>query len=195
MPETADQARTRRRWISLAEFVAVAGLLIGAATLYLNWSDRQQDKAEKAQEAASAGKAKTIVTLTGKVASGGDAIALSAGDREISEASVRFPSALKIARQDAMPGPTIETRWFAPALLSATDKGPDEQTGRLPVLITIGWWDGDAKRSSTALYDLLWSTHGRVLQSRKVELTGIALADRSSSAADLDARWAHRAQR
>ena len=187
--ETSDQARTRRRWISLAEFVAVAGLLIGAATLYFNWSDRQQDRAEKAREAVTASKTKTIVTLTGNVASGGDAIALSAGDREISEASVRFPSALKVARQDAMPGPTIETHWFAPALLAATDKGPDEQSGRLPVLVTVGWWDGDAKRSSTALYDLLWSTHGRVLQGRKVELTGIALADRTTSVAALDAAW------
>jgi hypothetical protein len=189
MAETPDQARTRRRWITLAEFVAVAGLLIGAIGLYLNWSDRREDKAEKAQEAATETKAKAVVTLTGKAAGGGDSIALAAGDREISEASVRFPSALKVSPQDAMPGPTIRASWFAPALLAATDKGTDEQSGRLPVLVTVGWWDGDAKRSATALYDLLWSTHGRVLQSRKVELTGIALRDRTSSVAALDGAW------
>lgn len=192
MSETADQARTRRRWITLAEFVAVAGLLIGAATLYLNWSDRREDKAEKAQEAATEGKAKAIVTLTGKAASGGDSLALAAGDRDISEATVRFPAALGVAPQDAMPGPTVQSSWFAPALLAATDKGADEQTGRLPVLVTVGWWDGDAKRTATALYDLLWSTHGRMLQGRKVELTGIALASRTSSAAALDKAWARR---
>ena len=86
--------------------------------------------------------------------------------------------------------PIRSASWFAPALLAATDKGPDEQSGRLPVLITVGWWDGDAKRTSTARYDLLWRTHGRVLQGRKLELTGIALVDRTSSAAALDKAWA-----
>ena len=65
MSESADQARTRRRWITLAEFVAVAGLLIGAATLYLNWSDRREDRVEKIQAAAAEGKAKARVTLEG----------------------------------------------------------------------------------------------------------------------------------
>ena len=189
MTESADQARTRRRWISLAEIVAVAGLLIGAATLYLNWADRQEVKAEKAEVAQSEGKARTLVTLTGKVSSGGDTLALAATGQEISEATVRFPATLGVAAQDAMPGPAIQASWFAPALIAATDKGADEQSGRLPVLITVGWWDGDAKRTATARYDLLWRTHGRVLQGRKVELTGIALADRSASAAALDTAW------
>lgn len=190
--ETRDEARTRRRWISLAEFVAVAGLLIGAASLYFNWADRREDKAEKAAETASEGKAKALVTLTGKVEGGGDALALSAGDREVSEATVRFPAALGVAQQDAMPGPTIQARWFESALLAATDKGPDEQSGRLPVLVTVRWWDGDAKRTSSALYDLLWRTHGRVLQGRKVELTGLALESRTASSAALQGAWARR---
>ena len=48
MTETADQARTRRRWITLAEVVAVAGVVIAALTLYLNVSDRRADRAERA---------------------------------------------------------------------------------------------------------------------------------------------------
>lgn len=186
MSETPEQARTRRRWISLAEFVAVAGLLIGAATFYLNWADRREDKAEKAQAEASETKVKAIATLTGAAQGGGDTLALTDAAHTLTEATVRFPASLEIPAQDAMPGPAIQARWFAPALLAATDKGPDQQSGRLPVLITVGWWDGDAKRTSTARYDLLWSTHGRVLQGRKLELTGIALADRTSSAAALD---------
>jgi len=189
MSESADQARTRRRWISLAEIVAVAGLLIGAGTLYLNWSDRQEDRAEKVAAAKSEGKARKFLTLTGKASSDGDTLALATTGQEISEATVRFPTALKVAAQDAMPGPAIQTSWFAPALLAATDKGADERSGRLPVLISVGWWDGDEKRTATARYDLLWRTHGRVLQGRKVELTGIALADRSASAAALDTAW------
>ena len=51
MNETPDQARTRRRWISLAEIATIAGLLIGAGGLYLNWQDRREDQAEKASAA------------------------------------------------------------------------------------------------------------------------------------------------
>ena len=193
--ETQDQARTRRRWISLAEFVAVAGLLIGAATLYLNWSDRREDKAERAKVEASEGKTRAIATLTGAAQSGGDTLALTDAAHTLTEATVRFPAALKVAAQDAMPGPAIQASWFSPALLAATDKGPDEQSGRLPVLISVGWWDGDAKRTSTARYDLLWRTHGRMLQGRKLELTGIALADRSASVTALDKAWARRQPR
>lgn len=190
--ETPEQARTRRRWVSLAELVAVAGLLIGAATLYLNWSDRREDKTEKAQVEASESKTKGIATLTGAAQRGGDTLALTDAAHTLTEATVRFPSALKVDPHDAMPGPAIQASWFAPVLLTATDKGPDEQTGRLPVLITVGWWDGDAKRTSTARYDVLWSTHGRVLQGRRLELTGIALADRTSSVAALDKAWDRR---
>lgn len=195
MTETPEQARTRRRWVSLAEIVAVAGLLIGAATLYLNWSDRREAKAEKAQAQASESKVKTLVTLTGTVSAGGDTIALVDAAHTLSEATVRFPAALKLAAQDAMPGPAIQARWFAPALLAATDKGTDEQSGRLPVLVTVGWWDGDAKRTDTARYDVLWKTHGRVLMARRLELTGIALADRTSSASALDRAWTGRKPR
>ena len=41
MSETSEQAKTRRRWLTLAELVAVSGLLIGALTLWLNWSDKR----------------------------------------------------------------------------------------------------------------------------------------------------------
>lgn len=189
MTETPEQARTRRRWVSLAEIVAVAGLLIGAATLYLNWSDRREDKAEKAQAQASESKVKTLVTLTGTAAGDGDTIALADAAHTLSEATVRFPAALGVAAQDAMPGPAIQARWFGSALLAATDKGPDEQSGRLPVQITVGWWDGDKKRTATAIYDILWQTHGRMLQGRKVQLTGLALAGRVASVGALDKRW------
>ena len=195
MSETPEQARTRRRWISLAELVAVAGLLIGAATLYLNWSDRREDKAERTKVEVSEGKTKSIATLTGATQRGGETLALTDAAHTLTEATVRFPTALKVTVQDAMPGPAVQASWFTLALLAATDKGPDEQSGRLPVLITVGWWDGDAKRTSTARYDLLWRSHGRALRGRRLELTGIALADRSASVAALDRAWTERKPR
>jgi predicted RecA/RadA family phage recombinase len=187
--ETAEQARTRRRWITLAEFVAVAGLLIGALTLYLNWSDRRADEAEKASAAAAEDKAKAIVTLTGKVADDGATIALSDPAHEISGATVRFPDALGVAPRDAMPGPAIDADWIAAPLLALTDKGADERQGRVPALVTVTWWDGDTKRESSALYDILWRTEGRLLQGRTLRLTGIALKSRRGTPAALEAAW------
>lgn len=190
MSESADQARTRRRWITLAEFVAVAGLLIGATTLYLNWSDRREERADKAQAAAIETKARARVTLTGTVADGGESIALADPAHSFSAATVRLPKALGGATQDAMPGPAIQAGWFADRLLALTDKGADERQGRLPVLVTVTWWDGEARHSDAALYDVLWRTEGRMLQGRRLRLTGVALADRNASPAALERAWA-----
>ncbi|WP_375285809.1 hypothetical protein [Sphingomonas sp.] len=190
MSESADQARTRRRWITLAEFVAVAGLLIGALTLYLNWSDRQEERADRAQATAAEGKAKARVTLVGTVKPGGESISLADPAHVFSAATIRFPAALGIRPVDLMPGPTIQAGSFSNRLLELTDKGTDERQGRLPVLITVTWWDGDARHSDTARYDILWATEGRLLRGRVLRLTGFALADRSASPAALERAWA-----
>ena len=38
--ERAEKAAIRRRWISLAEWVGIAALLVSAAGLWMSWSDR-----------------------------------------------------------------------------------------------------------------------------------------------------------
>lgn len=191
MNETAEQAATRRRWITLAELVAVVGMLIGAATLYLNWSGRRADEAARASQAASAEHARGVVTLVGKVADGGNTITLSDGDRNFSAATVTFPKALGLSPQDGLPGPRIVADWFADALLKANGDN-DARHGRLPVLIATSWWDGDRSHSETALYDVLWRTESRFLRGRKLVLTGLTLTSRNGSPAALEAAWGRR---
>lgn len=188
MSETADQAATRRRWVTLAELVAVAGVLIAAATLYLNWSGRRADEAARAAQATSTEHARGVVTLLGTVAEGGDALALADSEHVFSAATVTFPKALGVAPQDALPGPRIASDWFADALLKANE-GSDARNGRLPVLISVSWWDGDTKHSQTGLYDVLWRTESRFLRGRKLELTGLTLASRNGTTAALEAAW------
>ncbi len=190
--ERAEAAATRRRWITLAELVGVAGVLIGAISLWMNWNDKQQDKAEKSAEKAVAARVQTNVRLRGAVASGGDSLTLSDDNQKIETVDLSFPPALGIEARPGVVPPRIELDWFAKRLLKATDGGADEQEGRLPVRIVSYWaepGDIDTPRQSVAIYDIAWKTEGRVLQGRKLEITGIVRREAGGTPARLDALW------
>jgi hypothetical protein len=68
--ETREERTRKRRWLTLAEFVAVASVLIGAIGLYLSWSDRREAAAERAATASGKAKVERIVRLKGTVADG-----------------------------------------------------------------------------------------------------------------------------
>lgn len=189
MSETREERARRRRWLSLAEMVAVASVLIGALSLYLTWSDKSETQAERAAAAAKESKAERIVRLEGTVAGGGGALTLADATHKVDTIDVRFPAALGVPPRDGVPEPRIEADWFKGALLKATDGGADEQEGRLPVLVTAHWWDADVPRSDRAIYDVVWRTHGRMLRGRSLELTGLVLRERRGTAKRLDALW------
>ena len=189
MSESADQARTRRRWITLAEVVAVAGLVIAALGLWMNWSDHRSDEAERATERAGEQRQRGLVTLTGAVERGGQSLLLADPQHTIATAAVQLPGAFQLAPQDAMPGPRIAAHWFERSLLQLTDGGADDVSGHLPVLVTTSWWDGPDQRRDVAIYDILWSIHGRLIGGRRVELTGLTLRSRGGTAAALDRAW------
>ena len=187
--ERAEAAATRRRWITLAEVVGVAGVLIAAASLWLGWSDRRQDRADQDAAKASVAKAQTVVRLRGVVGSHGAAISLSDASQQVDTVDVTFPSALGVPARTGVVPPRVEAEWFEAALLKATDGGADEQEGHLPALITSHWVDGETPHTDTAIYDLVWKTKGRLLQGRALTLEGIVLRERSSRATRLDALW------
>src|SRR3546814_15514139 len=59
----AEAAATRRRWITLAEGLAIAGVAIAALTLWTNWSDRRDEDAARKAEQAEQVHAAAIVPL------------------------------------------------------------------------------------------------------------------------------------
>ncbi|GAA3269776.1 hypothetical protein GCM10020258_42830 [Sphingomonas yabuuchiae] len=65
--EAADRAKSRRRLLTLAEFVAVAGLMVAALTLYLNWSQRRSDAEDKAASATAQRQERARLDLTATV--------------------------------------------------------------------------------------------------------------------------------
>lgn len=188
MTETAEQRAARRRWINLAELVAVGGVLIGALTLWVNWSDRREDKAQAAATSAAEARDRDRFDLNGK-ADGREILLLRDDTHALGDVRIVFPTALGVGPQDAV-GHMIEAEWFERPLLKLTDKGPDERTGRLPVLVTYAYTSGDQELTRTAVYDVIWKTGGRFLRGRTLELTDFRLRRRGGSQATLDTLWA-----
>jgi hypothetical protein len=189
----AEAAATRRRWLTLAEIVAIAGVIIAGLTLWNNWQGREADQAQQraaAAQAASAARASGVVTLTATPRHDGEILALKDPQHNIQSIEVRFPGALGVAPQSSTVDLAIESGWFARALLAAIAEGPADQSGRLPVLITADYWNGDQHMTDSAIYELIWQTHGRLLRSRSLELKGIVLERRhGATQAAVDSLW------
>jgi hypothetical protein len=189
--ERAEASAVRRRWITLAELLAIAGVLIAALTLWSNWSDRSAEKAERANAIASERQAARRFEIRAVAAENGDSLLLLRDDKhEIQNATVAFPSALQVARKQALTD-QIQRSWFEKPLLKATDGGADEQAGRLPVLITVSYTDGDAVRTASGIHDIIWQTKpGGFLAGRSLKLQGLRSRQRGGDQTKLDAIWA-----
>jgi hypothetical protein len=188
--DRAEAAATRRRWITLAELVGVAGLVIAALGLWVSWSERRADDQAKQAEKASEAKVRTLVMLKASVEGGGSRLKLTDAAHDIQDIDVSFPSALGIAAQNSVLEPRIDANWFSGPLLDLTDDGADLKQGRMPVLISASYWDADTERRDTAIYDVVWKTEGRLLRGRTLRLEGLMLRERTTSKARLDAIWA-----
>lgn len=180
-----DRAR-KRRWLNLAELVAVAGVLIAAAGLYLTWSDRRDRVAADAQAQRDTGRFR----LTATPNADGAALLFGRDERhEIEGATITFPPALGITPHEALAG-RIERDWFASPLMKATDGGPDDQTGTLPVFISLRYVEEDTTRVASGIYDIVWRTRGRTFPlGRSLRLEALRLRRRGGSAVALDTLW------
>lgn len=189
----AEEARAeRRRWITLAEGVAVAGVVIGGLTLWNNVSERRTADTERAAERASAAKAKGALAIAATPEGDGERLVLSAADRRIERIEVTFPPALKVPTKSAVGDVAIAADWVRAPLLAITDGGADAIEGRLPVAVIATWWDGDTQRQSSAIYDLVFTTHGRLVGGRSLKLTALARREAATAGAGrrLDTLWA-----
>jgi len=186
--EKAEAAATRRRWINLGEFVAVAGLIIAGISLWLTWSDRRSDIADKQAEKSAEASASARYVV--KTSVRGNDVVIDPDDRHsLGDINVVFPTALGVAAQTSATQ-TISTGWYQSALLKATDGGADRQTGKLPVLLTVNYMDDDKPLSTTGIFDIVWETKGGgLLGGRSLHVVGVRLHERGGSQKRLDALW------
>ena len=196
--ERAEAAKTRRRWISLAEVVAVAGVLIAATSLYLGWADRREDAAAKQAEQTAEARKSTTARLVGTVEDDGKRVVLGdPAQAAVASIDVVFPRTLGVGTQETIVPPRVEAGWIDDALLKLTDGGADAVRGRLPVLIASTIAQGDRPAVDRAIYDVVFATEGRTFGGRTLKLEGVVFRERvrSDAAARLDTLWAVEAKR
>ncbi len=184
--ETAAQA-TRRRWITFGEIIAIAAVLISAAS----WWDGHQARVreEAARSAEERPKSAPALIIVATRVSDGDALELAAAraDQVIQSQMLIAPG----GKSDDSTGPgTLEA-----SLIEAAARTGKAKTGRIPVAILTRYAVDDAMREDRALYDVGYRRHERVLRSDAVELTGLSLVRRlgkSDPQAAVDARYGKR---
>lgn len=198
-----DRRRSRLRWLTLGEAVAVAAVAISGVGLWNSYQERRETRADKAAEAAREATPAPFA-LRAAANADGSALSLSAvsDGQAIQGQSVRFPPSFAVSPATTTSDARIEADWFADAL-RRDRKGralPDETRGdeRMPVLIETDYLADGRAMKARAFYDVGYALEGRFLRGSAVALRGLSLIGRApagDAAADrrLAALWAARA--
>lgn len=185
-----DERTRRRRWLTMGEVVAVAGLIIAALSLYLGWAGQRDQESERAEAERAAARQHSHIGLVATHADG-DVLSFKGAACTLQSADIRFPTALGVPAQNTALSYRIEAGWFARPLLKAIDPANAEQ-GRLPVLIDSRCPGEDGDRVEHAIYEIPYRVDSRFLRGKTVRLRGLVLREYVSPAkaqARLDAAW------
>ncbi|MBV9931240.1 MAG: hypothetical protein JO013_09880 [Alphaproteobacteria bacterium] len=189
--ETA--ARTRRRWITLGEVLAVIGVLISGLALWDSYSERRQSAAERAADKAK--QSSVSHTLVLKAEGEGRLIRLVPhnADQAIQGQTILFPSAFGLGEIEATE-PRIEAEWVKRGLKAAHEKDAKVPgDARVPVAITTRFVAGGESFTDTALYDVGYKeSGGGLFGGTNVALKGVSLVGRVKpvqAQARVDAIW------
>ena len=183
MSETSPK-RLPIRWLTLAEIVGVAALVITGLSFWDSHRERireDRDRAaavsEKLAEAKAAARKQTFV-MTGARQGDGDKVVLTSVNegQVIQTQTVWFPSELRSDSVETTGNPRLEVGWIENGLRKHAGKA---RTGRVPVgVLTVFIEDGETK-TDRAIYQLGYSIHSRTLRADKVELEGLSVARRN----------------
>ena len=182
-------AKSRRRFISLGETVAILALAVSAGGLWLSWQSRVEDRTSVAAQAVAR---RVPLILSASAADDGRVLRLApAGNGVVIQTqTIAFPTAIGAASVDTTGNARLEAGWFDDGLRKAI-RG-SKVARRLPVaIITRYTVDGDMAEDS-AVYDIGFATHARMLRPDAVTLEGLTLVARGvrNGQARIDARWA-----
>lgn len=181
-------SRPRLRWLNIAEVVALIGVVIAGLTLWNSWADRRDARAAQAQAEAASVKAQGRVDLVGIPRKGGKELLLKDPRHDLQDVTIAFPAALGVTAQRPLADSVIVADPLRDPLLD----GNNLHAGRVPVLITTRFVDGDEARTVSSIYDLVWNADKAVplIGSRSLRFEALRLHQRSGSQTALDALWA-----
>ncbi len=187
MKET-EQARTRRRWITLGEVVGIAALTVSG----LSYWDSHQERVVAAKAKPAVARAGPLL-LTGSLADDGARIDLKpATGGVIQTQTIRFPTMVRADAVETTGNARIEATWFDSGLRAAL-KGHKLHTGRrrLAVGIETTYVGNGVAATDRAVYDLGYSLHSRLLRPDAVAIEGVSLVRRAGGdlAAQVDTRF------
>ena len=176
----SEAAAIRRRWITLAEVLGTAGVIISALALWNSYQERTRDEAEKAAlKRESAIRAQALV-LRGMPDPAGTSLSLAPADpsQAIQSQTVVFPAAIAATPVETVADPRIEAHWFERQLLRAmtSDEARESETDRQVTIaiITRFYRDGALFRDA-ALYSLVYRIEGGgLLEGREIRLRGLS---------------------
>ncbi len=186
MTEETSPKRLPIRWLTLAEIVAVAALVITGLSFWDSHRERiREDRdraaavAEKAAQAKAAALRQTFVMTGAREGDGAKVVLTSVNDGQVIQTqTVWFPSQLRSDSVETTGNPRLEAGWIENGLRKHAGKA---RTGRVPVgVLTVFIEDGQTK-TDRAIYQLGYSIHPRTLRADKVELEGLSLARRGVS--------------
>jgi hypothetical protein len=203
MSETSPK-RLPIRWLTLAEIVAVAALVITGLSFWDSHRERVREDRDRAaataerqaqtQADARAAALKQTFVMTGAREDDGAKVRLtSVNDGQVIQTqTVWFPAPLRSDSVETTGNPRLEVGWIENGLRKNAGKA---KTGRVPVgVLTVFIEDGQTK-TDRAIYQLGYSIHPRTLRADRVELEGLSLARRDVSGdlqAATGALWAAR---
>ena len=193
MNDTPRKKRLPLPWLSLAEIVGVAALVLAGLGYWDSHRERiQQDRqrieserdkaAEERRRAADAQAAaqKLAFLMTGAAEGEGDKVRLTSvhAEQVIQTQTRWFPTLVRADSATTTGNPRIEAGWIDAGLRKA---GGRSDNGRVPVAIeTVFIQDGQI-RTDRSVYLLGYSRHGRLIGGPKLELEGLSLARRGVS--------------
>jgi len=182
-PETPmERARrkSRLRWITLGEAVAVSAVIISGLGLYMNYQDRRDARADKQAEAAHA-TTRAPFHLKAEANGSGSSLTLAPvnADDVIQGQSIRFPPSFGLSPVTTTSDARIDADWFASALKADRRKRelPDETQGdeRVPVMIETDYLADGKTEAARSYYDIGYALEGHFLGGASVRLRGLSL--------------------
>jgi hypothetical protein len=190
------------RWLSLAELVGLAAVVIAALGYWDAHRERAEEDRARAAQAAREQKAETAkpppagpaFLMTGTVDAAGGKVRLAPvhADQVIQTQTLWFPKDIRADSVETIGNPRLEAGWIDAHLGKASGKA---RQGRLPVGISTVFIEDGQTLTDRSVYWLAYRLHPRLLRRPHVELEGLSLRQRQVAGdlqAAVDGVWAAR---